>query len=84
MPEAGAVVFDTATLAVDLALSGGGFMLGRSCFVDALLAERRLVAPFAAKIKSSEAFYLVERAGERLAPPARRFRDWILSEAARP
>ena len=78
----GGIVFDTATLAIDLTLDGGGFMLGRSCFVDAHLADGRLVAPCAAKIKSTEAFYLVERAGERLAPPARRFRDWVLAEAA--
>jgi LysR family glycine cleavage system transcriptional activator len=79
-----AVVFDTASLAVDLTLAGSGFMLGRSCFVDRLLEEKRLVAPCAAKIKSSEAFYLVERAGERLAHPARTFRDWILSEGQNP
>lgn len=78
------VVFDTASLAVDLTLAGGGFMLGRSCFVDRLLEEGRLVAPCAAKIKSTEAFYLVERAGERLAHPARTFRDWILGEAQNP
>nr|WP_298683223.1 LysR substrate-binding domain-containing protein [uncultured Dongia sp.] len=77
-----AIMFDTATLAVDLTLSGGGFMLGRSCFVDPLLASGDLVAPFAAKIKSTEAFYLVERAGERLPRPAQFFRDWILAEAA--
>ena len=82
--ETGIVVFDTASLAVDLTLAGGGFMLGRSCFVDRLLGEGRLVAPCAAKIKSTEAFYLVERAGERLAPPARTFRDWILAEAQIP
>lgn len=80
--EKAGIVFDTATLAIDLALKGGGFMLGRSCFVDTYLAEGRLVAPFAAKIKSVEAFYLVERAGERLPAPARLFRDWILAEAA--
>ncbi len=77
----GAIVFDTASLAVDLALSGGGFLLGRSCFIDDLVSEGRLVAPCATKIKSSEGFYLVERAGERLPRPARSFRDWILAEA---
>ncbi|MBK8159885.1 MAG: LysR family transcriptional regulator [Rhodospirillaceae bacterium] len=80
--DSSTIIFDTATLAVDLTLSGGGFMLGRSCFVDSYLAKGDLVAPFAAKIKSSEAFYLVERAGERLPRPARLFRDWVLAEAA--
>jgi LysR family transcriptional regulator, glycine cleavage system transcriptional activator len=77
------LVFDTATLAIDLALNGGGFMMGRSCFVARYLADGRLVAPFADRLKSTESFYLVERAGERLHLPARLFRDWILREAAR-
>jgi LysR family transcriptional regulator, glycine cleavage system transcriptional activator len=77
------LIFDTATLAVDLALNAGGFILGRSCFIDAYLENGKLIAPFATKIKSAESFYLVERAGERLPRPARIFRDWILTEAAR-
>lgn len=80
--DKGSIMFDTATLAIDLALTGGGFMLGRSCFVDPYLADGRLIAPCAAKIKSAESFYLVERAGERLPRAARLFRDWILGEAA--
>jgi LysR family glycine cleavage system transcriptional activator len=79
----GGMIFDTATLAIDLALNAGGFMLGRSCFVDPYLEDGKLVAPFATKIKSIESFYLVERAGEQLPRPARLFRDWILTEAAR-
>jgi len=77
------VVFDTATLAIDLALNGGGFMMARSCFIARYLADGRLVAPFANRLKSIESFYLLERAGERLQSPARLFRDWILKEAAR-
>lgn len=77
----GNVTFDTATLAIDLALSAGGFMLGRSCFVDRYLDEGKLIDPFVTKIKTFESFYLVERAGERLPGPARLFRDWILAEA---
>lgn len=79
----GGMIFDTATLAVDLALNAGGFILGRSCFIDPYLENGKLIAPFPTKIKSTESFYLVERAGERLPRPARLFRDWILTEAAR-
>jgi LysR family glycine cleavage system transcriptional activator len=77
------LAFDTASLALDLAFSGQGVLLGRSCFVDAHLDSGRLVAPFATKIKCAENFYLVERAGERLPLPARMLRDWLLAEAAR-
>jgi LysR family glycine cleavage system transcriptional activator len=73
---------DTASLALDLVLAGRGIMLGRSCFVESHLLAGRLIAPFATRIKSAEAFYLVERAGERLAAPARALRDWILAQAA--
>jgi LysR family glycine cleavage system transcriptional activator len=76
------LAFDTASLALDLVLGGQGIMLGRSCFVDGWLGEGRLVAPFATKIKATENFYLVERAGERLPQPARALRDWILAAAA--
>jgi LysR family glycine cleavage system transcriptional activator len=79
----GGMIFDTATLAVDLALNAGGFMLGRSCFIDPYLENGKLIAPFGTRIKSTESFYLLERAGERLPRLARLFRDWILSEAAR-
>jgi LysR family glycine cleavage system transcriptional activator len=76
-------VFDTATLAIDLAVNGCGFMMGRTCLVSRHLADGRLVAPFEVRLKCSESFYLVERAGERLPKPARLFRGWILAEAAR-
>lgn len=77
------LAFDTATLAIDLAVNAGGFMMGRSCFVARHLADGRLMAPFAERLKSIESFYLVERAGERLPSSARLFRDWILKESAR-
>lgn len=80
-PLAPSLSVDTASLALDLTLVGRAIMLGRSCFVDPLLGEGRLVAPFATRIKSAEAFYLVERAGERLSAPARTLRDWILAQA---
>lgn len=72
---------DTASLALDLAFAGQGVLMGRSCFLDPHLDSGRLVAPFATKIKCTENFYLVERAGERLSQPARILRDWLLAEA---
>jgi LysR family glycine cleavage system transcriptional activator len=74
-------VFDTASLALDLALAGLGVLIGRSCFVDPHLEAGRLVAPFGTRIKCAENFYLVERAGERLPPAARALRDFLLAQA---
>ncbi|WP_374369880.1 LysR substrate-binding domain-containing protein [Dongia sp.] len=76
------LAFDTASLAIDLALAGGGVLIGRTSLVESPLADGRLIAPFATKIKCTENFYLVERAGERLSQPARILRDWLLAEAA--
>lgn len=81
LPPPGSV-FDTASLALDLALAGEGVLIGRSCFVDPYLESGRLMAPFGTKIKCTENFYLVERAGEKLPSAARALRDFLLAQAA--
>jgi LysR family transcriptional regulator, glycine cleavage system transcriptional activator len=78
---AASVEFDSAVLALEMALSGDGVALSRSCFADGLLAQGRLVAPFAHSIEASESFHLLWPAGH---PPTRAmqlFRDWMLAEA---
>lgn len=75
------IEFDTAILAIEQALLGNGFALGRSCYVDHLLAEGRLVAPYAPVIETTEAFYLATPDGAKEKPAAKLFRSWIKSEA---
>ncbi|MDY0883730.1 LysR substrate-binding domain-containing protein [Dongia soli] len=75
------VEFDTAILAIEQALSGTGFALGRSCYVDHLLADGRLVAPYSSFIETREAFYIVAPEGRQEKAAAKLFRTWIKSEA---
>jgi LysR family glycine cleavage system transcriptional activator len=75
------VEFDSAVLSLEMALAGEGVALSRTCFVEAMLAEGQLFAPFPQRIEASEGFHLLLAAGH---PPSRAmqlFRDWILAEA---
>ena len=74
--------FDTAALAIGLALDGTGVALGRSCFVDRLVASGRLVRPFALTLSTDEAFYLTAPAARAESDAARAFRTWIRREAS--
>ena len=76
--------FDTAILALDLAMQGAGVALGRTCFVAPLIAAGRLVAPFDIKLATEEAFYVVSPEGRSDNQAAELFRRWILAEASTP
>jgi LysR family glycine cleavage system transcriptional activator len=76
----GGLECDTAVIALELAMLGEGIALGRSCFVDGLLATGRLVAPFALKLPAEEAFYLAAPAGQPDTAAALAFRRWLRSE----
>ena len=79
--SAGAVEFDTAVLSLEMALAGEGVALSRTCFVQTLLAEGRLVAPFAHRIEANEAFHLIWPAGRSPSRALQLFQDWLLAEA---
>jgi LysR family glycine cleavage system transcriptional activator len=65
------VEFDTAVLAIEQAVRGKGVALGRTCYVEELVAEGRLAVPFDIVLASTEAFYLVSpRAGATTRPLA--------------
>ncbi len=73
---------DTAVLALALAEAGEGVALGRSAYADALIADGRLVAPFARTLASTENFWLTWTPGRPLSTAARAFREWIREESA--
>lgn len=77
--------FDTSITAIEVAVNGGGVLLGRSSIVEKELQSGRLVKPFDLTIPSAEAFYLLSPTNAAPHPHAHLFRDWIvgLCEEAR-
>lgn len=79
-PERG-ITFESVSLAYQMALDGAGVAMGQRALVAADLKAGRLVEPFAQRIDSGDAFYLIYP--NRLAqdPFVLTFRDWLLDEA---
>jgi LysR family glycine cleavage system transcriptional activator len=74
------VRFDTFVAALQAALDGQGVMLAPLEFVQSLLAEGRLVRPFAVELPAAHGFYLVARAARFDQPNAAAFRRWLRGE----
>ena len=72
--------FSQADHAVDLALEGGGVVLGRGSVTDRALTDGRLVAPFGPTLKTGGTYRLVHPPGHAARPAIARFRDWVMSE----
>lgn len=75
--------FDTLVSTLRMAELGQGVALARSSMVESLIAEGRLIAPFAERIEASESFYLVKESSSALHPAAQVFFDWLLEQAHR-
>lgn len=75
--------FDTLISTLRLAELGQGVALARSSTVIDLLAEGRLIEPFALRFEASESFYLVYSADSPLHPDAHTFASWLVDEAHR-
>jgi LysR family transcriptional regulator, glycine cleavage system transcriptional activator len=74
--------FTNSAMCVQAAIDGEGVVLGRSALVAADLAAGRLVRPFAVRLPTEYAYYVVHtpRAGEL--PRVKAFVEWLLAEAA--
>ncbi|MGB7319381.1 MAG: transcriptional regulator GcvA [Planktotalea sp.] len=72
--------FSQADHAVDLALSGGGVVLGRGSIAERSLTEGRLVAPFAETIRVPSEYRLTCPNGLETTPAVQRLRNWIRAE----
>jgi DNA-binding transcriptional LysR family regulator len=68
--------------AIAAAQAGQGVAMGRRPLVDALLRERRLVAPFADVARSPRTYFLVIEPAARSRPAVRALEDWLLAQAA--
>jgi DNA-binding transcriptional LysR family regulator len=74
------VRFDTFVAALQAALDGQGVMLAPLDSVRSLLAEGRLVRPFAVELPAAHGFHLVALAARFDQPHAVAFRRWLRGE----
>lgn len=69
--------FSQADHATDLALSGGGVLLGRASITERSLREGLLVAPLRETLRVPGQYRLTCPSGLETTPAVQRFRDWI-------
>jgi LysR family glycine cleavage system transcriptional activator len=74
---------DTSATALALAEQGVGVALGHASLVEGLIAEGRLIRPFAPALQTKGVFYLIEPSGRPISPQARIVREWLLQECER-
>ena len=69
-------------LAIEAAEAGQGFALSDQILCTDSLIEGWLVRPFDFDMKDPWTYYLVRAKGSKETPPARAFREWLMSEMA--
>lgn len=87
LPKAGhrrGVSFErhAADQAIDAAIGGAGFALGRSLLVHDALKDGRLICPFGPILSVGIKYYVCCRHGSEREPNIARFMDWAQEEAA--
>jgi LysR family glycine cleavage system transcriptional activator len=78
----GTVIRDSS-LMLRAAIDGQGVALGQASLVADHIKEKRLVAPFARRLKTGFGYFLVYPYGADQRPEIKVFRDWIVREAKR-
>lgn len=76
----GTIIPDSSLL-LAAALEGQGIALGQASLVADMLADKKLVAPVAKRLKTGFGYYLVYPHGADARPEIKLFRDWIVLEA---
>lgn len=76
-------VLNEMSLVIDAAVAGQGIALARSALVARDIAEGRLMRPMSEAVPASYAYWIVCKPQDANLPKIRRFRDWLLAEAAR-
>jgi LysR family glycine cleavage system transcriptional activator len=76
----GTVIKDSSVL-LNAAVAGQGIALGQASLVADLIKDRKLVAPFARRLKTGFGYYLVYPQGADARPEIKVFKDWIVAEA---
>lgn len=76
------LVFDNYLVLLQAALRGEGIALCGGRLAEDFIARGDLIRPIEATLSSDRSFYLLHPKGQPLTPAARRFRDWLIAEAA--
>jgi len=79
VPKLPGLTFDLILLTVQAAIDGAGVAMGRTSYVEADIAKRRLVVPFKIALPADAGFYLVSPAGKADPPKLRAFRQWLVA-----
>jgi LysR family glycine cleavage system transcriptional activator len=67
-------------LAIEAAEAGQGFALGDQILCTDSIVDGWLARPFNIDIRETFSYYIVRAKGTKETPPARAFREWLLSE----
>jgi LysR family glycine cleavage system transcriptional activator len=72
------LTFDQSFMCIQAAIEGLGVALGRSAFVEADIAQGRLVVPFDVVLPAEAGFYIVAPEETADDPKIALFRDWLI------
>jgi LysR family transcriptional regulator, glycine cleavage system transcriptional activator len=72
------LTFDQSFMCIEAAIEGLGVALGRSAFVEADIAQGRLVVPFDVVLPAEAGFYIVAPEETADDPKIALFRDWLI------
>jgi DNA-binding transcriptional LysR family regulator len=81
LAPAGSLHFSAYDQLIQAALAGQGVALGRSPLIDALLRDRRLVAPFRQTLASPRSYFVVQTAAASRKAEVHAFVAWLHREA---
>lgn len=76
------LTFSSYNEVIAAALEGQGVALGRRPLIDALLRQRRLVAPFGDAKQTAKAYFVITDPASRARPAVRAFEAWLSAEGA--
>lgn len=81
LQPAATLSFSSLGDAIAAAIDGQGVALGRRPIIDSMLADGRLVAPFADHAASARAYFLLVEPSARTRPSVQALEGWLLEQA---
>jgi LysR family glycine cleavage system transcriptional activator len=79
IPTQAGVTFDLIFMTVQAAIDGIGVAMGRTSYVEADIAQGRLVVPFKIALPADAGFYLVSPEAKADSPKLAAFRQWLIA-----